>query len=500
VLSLRNVSKTFPGTQALKGIDLDVMAGEVHALVGQNGSGKSTLIKVLAGYHAPDPGSEAHFDGEEFQLGSRNAQGFAHIRFVHQDLGLVLEMNAMENLALSAGFVTGPSGIRWKRQRARTEAMVRRLGVDLDVRKPLVEATPVERTVVAIAAALTGWESGRGLLVLDEPTAVLPHTEVDRLLEIVRETRRLGASVLYVSHRLDEIFRIADRITVLRDGRLTATRDARELDAQSLAELMVGDRVDAAFRLGRPVVTGREPVLAVKDLAGETVESLSFEVAPGEILGIAGFAGSGSEEAAYLLAGVRPTRPGRGEVKVRGQEWAPAAERLRRAGFPLVPADRGGEAVIAEFSVDDNLTLRVLDRFRKRSPALSGRREAAFVAEWTAKLQIKVAGRAASITTLSGGNQQKVIMGRCLAADPEVLLLAEPTAGVDVGTRQAIYELIGRLADDGLAVVVTSTDTTDLLALCSRVLVLSNGVVTEELTGDGITEQSLLAAVEAGTP
>jgi len=499
VLSLRNVSKTFPGTKALKGIDLDIRAGEVHALVGQNGSGKSTLIKLLAGYHTPDPDSRALFNGEEFTLGNRDAHGFGHLRFVHQDLGLVLEMSAMDNLALTAGFVTGVGGrVQWRRQAQRTVQMLHRLGVDLDVRKPLAEATPVERTIVAIAAALTGWESGRGLLVLDEPTAVLPHTEVDRLLEIVREVQRLGASVLYVSHRLDEIFAIADRITVLRDGRLTATRNASELDTQSLAELMVGDRVDASSRLGRPPVTEGPSVLAVRNLAGGAVHDLSFEVRRGEILGIAGFAGSGADEAAYLLSGARPCAPGAGEVRVNGREWAAANEALRRAQFPMVPADRGGEAVIADFSVADNLTLRVLQRFARRV-ALSPRREARFVADWIDKLEIKVPSPDASIMSLSGGNQQKVIMGRCLAADPDVLVLAEPTAGVDVGTRQAIYELIGELADAGLTVIVTSTDSTDLLALCSRVIVLSGGTATSELCGEDITEQSLLAAMEAGS-
>src|SRR3954471_19221327 len=284
VLSLENVSKTFAGTQALRNVDLDIRAGEVHALVGQNGSGKSTLIKLLAGYHSPDPGSVATYNGQAFHLGQRDTSGFTHIRFVHQDLGLVLEMSATENLALTAGFITRAGGrVHWREQEDRTRASLARLGVDLDIHKPLGAATPVERTIVAIAAALTGWESGRGLLVLDEPTAVLPHTEVDRLLEIVRGVQRLGASVLYVSHRLDEIFKIADRVTVLRDGHVVATRETTGLDTQSVAELRVGDRVDAAFRLSRPPVSDGTSVLAVRDLAGGTLRSLTAAVAPGEI-------------------------------------------------------------------------------------------------------------------------------------------------------------------------------------------------------------------------
>lgn len=497
VLSLRNVSKSFPGTVALRNIDLDIKPGEVHALVGQNGSGKSTLIKVLANYHAPDAGAIARFNGVEFELGHRDADDGNHLRFVHQDLGLVLEMSAMENLALNSGFVTGTAHrVKWREQAERTRSMLRRLGVELDVHRPLAGATPVERTIVAIASALTGWESGRGLLVLDEPTAVLPRTEVDRLLEIVREVRRMGASVLYVSHRLDEIFAVADRVTVLRDGRLTATRDADQLNTQSLAELMVGDAVDASFRLGRTPVDAVPSALSVERISAVVLKDFSLEVAAGEIVGVAGLAGSGAEEVSYVLAGARPTSGPDGRVRRNGGAWQAASTGLRDAAYPLVPADRARDAVIAEFSVAENLSLRVIDRLA-RAGAVGRRREEACVDDWIGKLQIKVAAREAPITTLSGGNQQKVIMGRCLATNPEVMILAEPTAGVDVGTRQAIYELIGQLADDGLAVIVTSTDTTDLLALCSRVVVLNEGVMTGELAGDDITEQNLLAAMEA---
>lgn len=497
VLSLREVRKTFVGTQALKGVDLDIRAGEIHALVGANGSGKSTLIKTLAGYHAPDPGCAAQLNGRDFTLGHRDAEGYERLRFVHQDLGLVLEMSAVENMALTAGFLTSGPRVQWRAQAERTAEMIGRLGVDLDIHQPLSEATPVERTVVAIAAALTDWDAERGLLVLDEPTAVLPHTEVGRLLDIVREVRGLGASVLYVSHRLDEIFAVADRVTVLRDGRVEATRTLEGLDTQSLAELMVGESVDAGFRLGREPVTDAPAVLEVRGLACGTLKSLDLSVAAGEIVGIAGFAGSGAEAASYALAAGRRLDASPGEVRRNGGPWRPADVALSEAQFPLVPADRVGEAVLGEFSVAENLTVRVIRRFSNRWGWSSRRQEADFVDDWISRLEIKVAGPDAPITSLSGGNQQKVILGRCLASDPEVVILAEPTAGVDVGTRQAIYELVGELANRGLAVIVTSTDTTDLLALCSRVVVLSAGRVCSELVGGDITEQNLLAAMEA---
>ena len=495
VLDLRGVSKTFPGTKALDGVDLQIGSGEIHALVGANGSGKSTLIKTLAGYHHPDPGAHAQADGREFELGTVPADSSHMVRFVHQDLGLILELSAADNLALKSGFLTRGRVIDWKAQRAETRRQLARLGMSFDVDQPLTAATPVQRTVTAIAGALAGWESGRGLLVLDEPTAVLPHTEVELLLDIVREVRRHGASILYVSHRLDEIFQIADRVTVLRDGRKVGTFEVGELDQQSLAELMVGGRVRAGFRLDRAVPRDASVALEVRDLAGGRLVDLSLDVRRGEILGVAGLAGSGADDVPYLLAGARKVT-GNGRFRYADGDWRPTSA-LAGIGIPLVPADRGREGVIADFSVGENLSLSVVSRVAK-SGVLRGRRERALIADWVKRLEVKVASADDLITTLSGGNQQKVVLGRALAGEPKTLLLAEPTAGVDIGTRQAIYTLIGWLADEtGLSVIVTSTDATDLIAMCGRVLVVGQGEQVGELRGDEITERNLMTTMEA---
>jgi len=492
VLSLRNLSKTFPGTRALDAVSLDIAPGEVHALMGQNGSGKSTLIKVLASYHSADPGAHAEMDGVAFDVGRSVPEG---LRFVHQDLGLILELSAQDNLALRGGFARGLGGrVLWRQQEAETRRVLAAFDVDLDIHRPLAAATPVERTVVAIAAALQGWDGG-GVLVLDEPTAVLPFDEVERLFEVVAEVRRRGTSVLYVSHRMDEIFSLADRVTVLRGGQRVGTYDISDLDPRSLATTMVGDDVDPDFR-ATVIERADQPVtLEARNLRGTWLRGVDLEARAGEILGIAGLAGGGALELPYVLAGKAGPLAG-GEIRLPGtsEQWYD----VQHAGaldIPLVPADRQTEAVIAEFSVGENLSLAALRSIGTRGH-LSASDEATLVGSWSQRLGIVTAGPTAPISTLSGGNQQKVILARCLALDPSVLVLCEPTAGVDIGTRVAIYRIIADLAATGLTVVVASSDEGDLLALCTRILVLRDGVVAEELAVEGLTKNVLIRAIE----
>jgi ABC-type sugar transport system ATPase subunit len=492
VLAVRNLSKTFPGTRALDGVSIEVAPGEVHALMGQNGSGKSTLIKVLASYHSADPGAHAEMDGAGFEVGRTVPDG---LRFVHQDLGLILELSAQDNLALRGGFARGLGGrVLWRQQEAETRRVLEAFDVDLDIHRPLAAATPVQRTVVAIAAALQGWDGG-GVLVLDEPTAVLPHDEVERLFEVVAEVRRRGTSVLYVSHRMDEIFAIADRVTVLRGGRKVGTHEVGVLDPRALATMMVGDDIDPDFRASVVDQADQPVTLEARDLRGKWLRGVDLQARAGEILGIAGLAGAGALELPYLLAG-KSGPLARGEVRLPAvsPDWHDV-QRAAELEIPLVPADRQTESVIAEFSVGENLSLSMLGRLGSRG-RLSAKDEATLVASWSDQLGVVTSGPAAPISTLSGGNQQKVVLARCLALDPSVLVLCEPTAGVDIGTRVSIYQIIARLAATGLTVVVASSDEGDLLALCTRILVLRDGVVAEELAADGLTKNVLIRAIE----
>jgi ABC-type sugar transport system ATPase subunit len=492
VLSIHGLSKTFPGTRALDDVSIDIAPGEVHALMGQNGSGKSTLIKVLAGYHSADPGSSAEMDGVSFEIGKTVPDG---LRFVHQDLGLILELSAQDNLALHGGFARGFGGrVLWKQQEVETRRVLAAFDIDLDIHRPLAAATPVQRTVVAIAAALQGWDGG-GVLVLDEPTAVLPHEEVERLFEVVDQVRRRGTSVLYVSHRMDEIFAIADRVTVLRGGRRVGTYDVGSLDSRSLATRMVGDEVDPDFRAPVVAQTDQPVTLQARDLRGKWLRGVDLEARAGEIVGIAGLAGAGALELPYVLAGkARALASGQIRLPADSDEWYD----VQRAGgldIPLVPADRQTEAVVAEFTVGENMSLSSLRTLGGRG-RLSASDESTLVRSWSERLGVVSAGPAAPISTLSGGNQQKVVLARCLAGDPRVLVLCEPTAGVDIGTRVAIYRIIADLAAGGLTVLVASSDEGDLLALCTRILVLRDGVVAEELPAQGLTKHVLIRAIE----
>jgi ABC-type sugar transport system ATPase subunit len=492
-LRITGLSKTFPGTRALIDASLDIAPGEVHALVGQNGSGKSTLIKTLAGYHHADPGANAELGGEPFAIGHDVPHA---LRFVHQDLGLVHELNAMDNLALRGGFISGVAGrVRWRQQEEETYRLLERFGIELDIHRPLAEATPVQRTIVAIVGALQGWQGGEGVLVLDEPTALLPHEEVERLFDLVREVRRAGTSVLYVSHRLGELFEIADRVTVLRAGRVVTTKPIQEVDGRSLASLMVGEDVDPDYRAPTADRPDAPVVLELRDVHGHRLRGLDLDVHKGEILGIAGLAGTGMNELPYVIAGCAPYPvTGRLRMPRRSDDWLDVGD-AAQLDVPIVPADRARQGIVAEFAVRENLTLSILGRLGRRGK-LGLREERAVVERWAEQLGVVSSGPDALISTLSGGNQQKVVVARCLAREPELLVLAEPTAGVDIGTRVAIYDLVATLARNGLTVVVSSTDLGDLMAMCTRVIVLRDGRVGAELGADGLTEHALVSAME----
>jgi ribose transport system ATP-binding protein len=488
-LRIEHLSKTFPGQAALIDVDVTVAAGEVHALVGQNGSGKSTLVKVLAGYHQPDPGGSAWVNGEPLALGDAQAAALAGIRFVHQDLGLVGSISTVENLALTNGYATGVGRrIQWKDQVRRAREAMAALGLgDLDVRAPVASLPPSQKTAVAIARSLVGWENGASLLVLDEPTATLPGTDVERLFEVIHRLKAKGLSILYISHHLDEVFELADRVTVLRDAQRVDTVPVAGLDHSSLIELIVGRQI-ANASASEATATGA-PILKLRGLVGGNVHGVDLDVRPGEIVGIAGITGSGREHVLGLVAGQLPSESG--DVFVNDQSLANYDPRSSMAaGVAYVPADRSVRGTVGPMNVRENLSLCDL------SPHFAGgrlrrKRETTETNWWIERLSIKTSSTETLIGSLSGGNQQKVMFGKALRLNPKLLLLDEPTQGIDVGAKDQIHALVDAASNDGVATLVASTDTDELVRLCHRVIVLINGQVAATLTGDDITAERI---------
>jgi ribose transport system ATP-binding protein len=495
VLSIANLSKTFPGQRALADVDFEVLPGEVHALIGQNGSGKSTLIKILAGYHQPDAGATAQLAGEPLQLGDATSAFASGLRFVHQDLGLVPALGALDNLALGRGYQKGRTGtIAWRREAEAGRRTLAQLGYDFDLRTPVSRLTASERTGIAIARALEDWSGTVKVLVLDEPTASLPAAEAERLFGVIRTVKASGVAIVYVSHRFSEVFQIADRITVLRDGARVATCEASEIDEPKLIELTIG-RALKALEAAHEIEHRRraDAVLAVRGLAGKALAHLDVDVHAGEIVGIAGVTGSGREEVADLIFGAVARS---GEVRVDGKPIpAERPDLCMRRGMALLPADRLSKAALRDMTLRENITLGRIAPFYN----LVGLRKKAERAEamtWLERLDVMPKDPEARLINLSGGNQQKVMLARALRLEPRVLVLDEPTQGVDVGAKAAIHAIIEEAARAGAGVLVISTESEEILGLCDRVTVLVNGrelrsYTASELTPDELTELTM---------
>lgn len=486
-LRIENLSKTFPGVRALRNVSLDVRPGEVHALVGANGSGKSTLIKVLAGVYKPDPGSRGAFDGEEFLLGDMGSAGRVGLRFVHQDKGLVLSLDSGDNFALGSGFVRGPGRrIRWSDHYAATNEAITSLGFKFDVRRPVSELGVAERTGLAIARCLKDAGERMSVLVLDEPTASFPKREVDVLFDVVKRVRESGVSVIYVSHHIEEIFVIADRVTVLRDGQLAGTFEVASIDHDALVRIMVGEIVSTKRQ---ETVRDGGVVLHARGVAGSVLRDFDLQLQRGEIVGIAGVTGSGREEVAPLIFGGMPRG---GAVRVNGKELPPSRPDMSvELGVGLVPADRLRHGAILDMNLRENLTLVDLRSHSTRT-GLSIRRELDTALNWLGRLAVTPPEPEIRLANLSGGNQQKVIIGRWLMrSDLSVLILDEPTQGVDIRAKGEIYALVRSAAANGVAVLVCSSDEGELAVLCDRVIVLTKGEVVGELRGESIDQSRI---------
>jgi ribose transport system ATP-binding protein len=482
VLEVRNLSKTFVGQRALDGVDLDVHAAEVHALVGHNGSGKSTLIKLLSGFHQPDPGGSVEVAGTPLRFGDPAASRRAGLRFIHQELGLVDELTVLENLRLGGVYETGRGGrIRWRSERRRAREALARVGLNAHPDVPVSELSPVQRTQVAVARALDE-EEGATILFFDEPTATLPHSEVERLFALIRRTVEAGLGVVYISHRLEELPQIADRVTVLRNGRVAGSGPQPEFTKDRLVELIVGREVTRAGRTQRTVRT-RDGGLRFEDVHAGRLQGATFAVAPGEVVGMAGLAGSGVHDIARVLLGRIPLEEG--SVLADGEALAP--DQLVRRGVAVLSSERTLKN-IPTMTVRENLTLPQLEPLW-RGGRLRLREERAVARDLIRRFGVRPAEPEKPLMELSGGNQQKVAVAKWLRTKPRLMVLDEPTQGVDVGGKAEILELLRAAAGDGVGVLICSSDLEDLEIVCDRVLVVREGRVGGELSGAQITRE-----------
>jgi ribose transport system ATP-binding protein len=488
-ISIRSLTKTFPGQAALADVDLDVRFGEVHALVGENGSGKSTLIKCLSGYHQPDAGSQMSVGGSPLPHGG-GARGA--LAFVHQDIGIVGTMTVAENIALGRGYVTRHGvHIRWKSQAEVARRALARLGRgDISPGALASSLSPAAQSIVAVARALDSLGGARGAIVLDEPTASLPEADVAMLFAALREVAAQGVGVLFVSHRLGEVFAVADRVTVLREGRVVGTFAVAGLDERRLAELMLG-RTFGDLYPQAPGESGDDVALRVAALSGPRVRDVSFSLHRGEIVGVTGLLGSGRSELLRLIFGSQPATSG--SVQVAGVPFArrdPA--RAIGVGLAYVPPDRLASALLAQMTVTENVTLCTVPRFGRLRLRLGD--EARHVDSVISQFDIKPPLNSRLAGHFSGGNQQKMILARALATNPRVLLLDEPTQGVDIGAKAEIHRIIERqAAEQGTAILIVSSELEDLVGLCHRVIVLRHGRRVAELRRPAMTVDDILS-------
>lgn len=497
-LRVEKVSKTFGATHALRSVSFEVERGSIHALLGGNGSGKSTLIKILAGFHRADPGGTISVGERSLAADATSAEAAraSGLRFVHQTPGIFAAMTVAENIAMGSGFPTIGPGIRWARLRRRTRELLARFEIPGGPDTELGTLRPAEQTMVAVARALGDVHaSSRCVLVLDEPTASLPPHEASLLLTALRSLASSGQAILLVSHRIDEVLGIADAVTVLRDGELVVSRPAAGLTEAQLVEYIVGRPVESVYSEPAAAEAG-ETVLEVRGVAGGPLVGVDLHIRRGETVGIAGLLGSGRTELLKMIFGAGPVESGAirlGDTDLMARTPAEAMA----AGIAYVPENREHEGMLVDHSVQENLSLASLPSYWNRL-RVSSRRERRDATSAIERFSIRAPGPDALMSSLSGGNQQKVVVARWLHRDPQLLLLDEPTQGVDVAARAEIHRAVRDRVDAGLAVLLVSSDMEELALACDRVLVLRGGrivreVAAAELTKDRLTELVHLA-------
>lgn len=496
LLSMHGIDKRFAGIPALRSAELVVEKGEVHALIGQNGAGKSTMIKILTGYYRKDAG-EILFDGKPVEFSSPQEAQRSGISTIYQEINLVPYRSVTENICL--GREKRRFGLLdWSAMHEEARSLLARFKIDIDVRRPLMAYPTAVQQMVAIARAI-GFEAK--LVIMDEPTSSLDEREVAVLFGVIRQLKETGVSVIFVSHKLDELYAVCDRVTIMRDGRTVQVAPMTELSRLDLVTSMLGRELSQVLHEGGAMVgaagEAREPVLKVRNLSvGRKVSDVSFDVRPGEIVGLTGLLGAGRTESVRAVFGA--DKPDGGTIAFAGQEneIATPSDAIR-AGMGFCSEDRKLEGIIPDMSVRENLTLALMPQLARRG-IVDEARSREIVDRFIKRLGIRCTGPEQRIRELSGGNQQKVLLARWLCMNPKLLILDEPTRGIDVGAKAEILSLIRELAGQGLGVLMISSELEEVVEAASRIFVLRDGRTAAELQGNAVNEQSVMAAMAHG--
>lgn len=493
ILEMVGISKTFPGVKALSDVSLTVYPGEIHALMGENGAGKSTLMKILSGAYHADPGGEIRIDGKHVTIASPLAALHYGISTIYQELSLAPNLTVAENMLLGREHKSGPMIDRGSMEAA-CRPVLERLGVTFRPSTPVSELSMAERQLVEIARALV---ANARILIMDEPTTSLSSRETEALFTLVRQLRAEGLAIIYISHRMAEVYELADRVSVLRDGTYVGTLERADLSAERLVRMMVGRDLSTFYKKEHDAKGSRGPILfSVRDVGdGQRVHDCSFDLHQGEVLGIAGLVGAGRTELARLIYGADHRTSG--EIVLNGQPLAiTRPEDAIKAGVVYLTEDRKHLGLFLDMTVRENVNLNVLNRDARAGGILNLKAAKTRAAAAVRALGIRVAGDIVPVGSLSGGNQQKVLLSRLLETRPRVIILDEPTRGVDIGAKSEIYRLIDDLAKRGVGVIVISSELPEVVGICDRVLVMREGRIAGEVGGVGhppITQESIIA-------
>jgi len=492
LLEMKDIDKSFSSVKVLQQVQFSLEAGEVHALMGENGAGKSTLMKILNGIYSRDNGS-VRIKGAEQSLSSPSAAQELGIVMIHQELNLIPHLTVMENIFLGREFTFGPTRlIRWGKMKQESTRYLSQLGLEINPETLVGDLSVGQQQLVEIAKALS---MNTEILVLDEPTAALTDREIEGLFRVIASLRERGVGMIYISHRMEEIFHICDRITVMRDGRYVGTEEVASTDMDQIVKMMVGREIKDRFP--KVDIEFGEEKLKVEGLSQKGVlHDISFSVRAGEIVGIAGLMGAGRTELAKALFGVTPIDSGSVMLNGKPVQIHKPMDAIR-AGLALVTEDRKDEGLILSMSIRDNLGMTNLAAVSNLG-FLSNAREDELAETMISSMRIKAAGSGQAVGSLSGGNQQKVVIGKWLATKPQVFILDEPTRGVDIGAKKEIYDLMNRLASEGVAILMISSELPEVLGMSDRILVMREGKLTGHFNREEATQENIMMCATGG--